>query len=281
VNDEPLEIGVFRDFVRRSLAEDLSWGDSTTQAVVPPEARAEGALVMRAAGVVAGLDVALEAFRQLDPTVTVAADRHDGDRCAAGDRLAVVTGLAAPMLTAERTALNIVRHLSGIATLTRAYVDAAGGRAVIADTRKTLPLLRTLQKYAVRTGGGENGRFALDEGVILKASHIRLAGGITAAVRRASAAHPDTPIQVEAGNAAEAEEAVAAGAGVILFTGTSTDDAAAVVRLCRGRTRLEASGRIDLDRLAALVAAGVDFVSIGALTDSAPAADIDFDVRSL
>ena len=179
------------------------------------------------------------------------------------------------MLTAERTALNIVRHLSGIATLTRRFVDAAGGRVVIADTRKTLPLLRPLQKYAVRVGGGENGRLALDEGLILKASHIRFAGGISAAVRRAHAAGSDSPIQVEVSTSAQAIEALTAGAG------TSSEELRLVTQQCRGRARVEVSGRISLERVAELASDGADFVSIGSLTDSAPASDITFELRSL
>ena len=278
---EPIEIGVYRDFVRRSLAEDLGWGDATVQAIIPPDATAEGVLLTRSPAVLAGLDIAFEAFRQLDPAIVVVSRRQDGDLCQPGDQLAVVTGLAAPMLTAERTALNIVRHLSGIATLTRRFVDAAGGRVVIADTRKTLPLMRPLQKYAVRVGGGENGRLALDEGLILKASHIRFAGGIGAAVKRARAAGPDTPVQVEVSTSAQAAEALAAGAGVLLFTGASSEDLRHVVQQCRGRARVEVSGQISLERVAELASDGADFVSIGALTDSAPASDITFELRSL
>lgn len=192
----------------------------------------------------------------------------------------ILNGLAAPMLTAERTALNIVRHLSGVATLTRRFVDAAGGRVVIADTRKTLPLLRPLQKYAVRVGGGENGRLALDEGLILKASHIRFAGGIDAAVKRARASGPDTPVQVEVSTSAQAAEALAAGAAVLLFTGASSEELRHVMQQCRGRARIEVSGQISLERVAELASDGADFVSIGALTDSAPAADMTFELRS-
>lgn len=278
---DPVDTGVCRDFVRRSLAEDLGWGDATVQAVISPDAVGEGVLVVRAPAVLAGLDIALEAFRQLDPAVKVVSRRHDGDACQPGDEAAVISGLAAPMLTAERTALNILRHLSGIATLTRRFVEAAGGRIVIADTRKTLPLLRPLQKYAVRVGGGENGRLALDEGLILKASHIRFAGGITSAVTRARGAGPDTPVQVEVSTVGQAAEALAAGAAVLLFTGASNDELRQVVERCRGRARVEVSGRISLERVAELASDGADFVSIGALTDSAPASDITFELRTI
>jgi len=281
VSVEPIEIAACRDFVRRSLAEDLGWGDATVQAVIPPDAIAEGVLSAGSSTVLAGLEIAIETFRQMDPSVVVRSRRQDGDRCESGDEIAVVAGLAAPMLTAERTALNIVRHLSGIATLTQRYVDAAGGRLVIADTRKTLPLLRPLQKYAVRVGGGENGRHGLDEGLILKASHIRFAGGIAAAVKRARGAGPETPVQVEISTSAHAAEALDAGASVLLFTGTSFEELRHVMQQCRGRARVEVSGRISLERVAELASIGADFVSIGALTDSAPAADITFELRSL
>jgi nicotinate-nucleotide pyrophosphorylase (carboxylating) len=280
VTIEPLEPGVGRDFVRRSLAEDLGWGDATVQAVIPPDAVGQGVLLARAASVVAGLDLALEAFRQLDPSMCVRSQRAEGEWCQAGDELAVITGLAAPMLTAERTALNIVRHLSGIATVTRRYVEAANGRVVIADTRKTLPLLRPIQKYAVRVGGGENGRLALDEGVILKASHIRFAGGIKAAVTRARTAGTQTPVQVEISTVDQAIEALDAGAGVLLFTGSSGDELRDVVRRSRGRARVEVSGQIPIERLSQLASDGADFVSIGSLTDSAPASDFTFELRS-
>jgi nicotinate-nucleotide pyrophosphorylase (carboxylating) len=207
--------------------------------------------------------------------------RHDGDLCLSGTTLATVTGLAGPLLTAERTALNLLRHLSGIATLTRRYVDAAGGRLTIADTRKTLPLLRDLEKYAVRVGGGQNGRFALDEGVILKSNHLSVAGGIRAAVRRSRIAAPDTPVQVEVTSVAEADEALAAGAGVLLWSRGPHEELRAVVQRAHSRARVEVSGRITPADLAALASAGADFVSIGAVTESAPAADITFELRSL
>ena len=276
---ESLEPGLCRDIVRRALAEDLGWGDVTTQAAIPPETRATGVLVARSSVVVAGLDAALEAFRQLDPTVTMTADRHDGDLCGPDDRLATVSGLAAPLLTAERTALNFLRHLSGVATLTRQFVDASAGRIQIADTRKTLPLLRALQKYAVRAGGGVNGRLTLDEGVILKANHLHIAGGVRTAVERVRAAHTDLPVQVEIASAIEAIEALDGGAAVIICGASRLDLVREAVRLCAGRARVEVSGTISLDQIAELAATGADFVSIGLLTESASAADITFDLR--
>jgi nicotinate-nucleotide pyrophosphorylase (carboxylating) len=279
VTGPSLDPGLYRETVRRALAEDLGWGDSTTLIVVPPEVRATGVLTARADIVLAGLDVAFEAFRQLDPAIAVEVWRRDGDRCRASDPIASVTGLAAPMLTAERTALNFLRHLSGVASVTRWLVDASGGAFRIADTRKTLPLLRVLQKYAVRVGGGVNSRLSLDEGVIIKANHVRAAGGVRTAVARARAARPEAPVEVETATVEESDEAVDAGATVILFTGTSPADLGRVVRGCAGRARVVVSGQIPVDRVAIFSGAGADTVSMGSITDSAPAADISFEIR--
>jgi nicotinate-nucleotide pyrophosphorylase (carboxylating) len=276
---DPLDAGVYRDLVRRALAEDLGWGDATTQAVVPPDLRAAGVLVARAPIVLAGLDIAIEAFRQLDPGVVVEAQHRDGDRCGAGETIATVTGLASALLTAERTALNLLRQLSGVASVTRWLVEAGGGRMRIADTRKTTPLLRDLQKYAVRVGGGINGRSSLDDGLVLKANHVRLVGGVAAAIAKIRAANPDAPIEVECATADDADEALAAGAAIILFTGSSVTDLRHVVRECRGKARVQVSGAIPIDRLAELAAAGVEIVKIGSITEAAPAADITFELR--
>ncbi len=276
---EPLDAGAYRDIVRRALAEDLGWGDATTQAVVPAGLTAVGTLVSRAPTVLAGLDVAVEAFRQLDPGVLVEAKRHDGERCGAGETIAILTGLASALLTGERTALNLLRQLSGVASVTRWLVEAGGGRVRIADTRKTTPLLRVLQKYAVRVGGGVNGRASLDDGLVLKANHVRLVGGIAAAVASIRAAHPDAPIEVECAAAEDADDALAAGAGIILFTGSSVDDLRHVIRVCRGKARVQVSGAIPIERVAELAAAGVEIVKIGSITEAAPAADITFELR--
>ena len=162
----------------------LRWGDVTTEAIVAPEVHARGVIVVKAPCVLAGLDVAAEAFRQLDPHVTIDRDRRDGEGCAPGDRVAAVAGFATALLTAERTALNFLQRLSGIATLTRRFVEASGGAVTVLDTRKTTPTLRVLEKYAVRAGGGVNHRVALDDGILIKDNHIRLAGGIAEAVKR-------------------------------------------------------------------------------------------------
>jgi nicotinate-nucleotide pyrophosphorylase (carboxylating) len=280
VSTPPIEPALYREVVRRALAEDLGWGDATSAIVVPEGARATGVLVARARIVLAGLDVALEAFRQLDPAVAVEVYRQDGEFCRAGEPIAAVTGLAAPMLTAERTALNFLRHLSGVASVTRSCVEAGGDTLRIADTRKTLPLLRALQRHAVRVGGGVNTRQSLDEGIVVKANHARAGGGLRAAVARARAAKPDTPVHAEAATIEEAADAVEAGAAVVVFTGASPPALQEVLRHCAGRARVIVSGQVPFESLAAFASAGADVVSIGAITDSAPAADIIFELRS-
>lgn len=268
-----------RDLVRRALAEDVGKGDVTTAAIVPAGARAAGDLIARSACVLAGLDAAIEAFVQLDPDVEADRRRRDGDRCGAGDAVARVTGSAAALLTAERTALNFLQRLSGTATLTRRFVDAAAGRAVILDTRKTTPTLRILEKYAVRAGGGANHRAALDAAILIKDNHVRIAGSVTEAVRRARAAGPAASIEVEAQSLDEVDEAVAAGADVVLLDNLSVADVRAAVARVAGRAGTEASGGVTLERAAALAATGVDRMSVGALTHSAPAVDFSFDLR--
>lgn len=281
MNDVALDPALYRELVRRALAEDLGWGDTTTLVIVPPELRATGTLTAREEVILAGLDVAVEAFRQLDPAAVVSAHRQDGDVCRPAEPIAEITGLAAPMLTAERTALNFLRHLSGVASVTRWLKQAGGGGLRIADTRKTVPLLRALQKYTVRVGGGSNSRLALDEGLVIKANHMRVAGGLRQAVQRARAARPDTPIEVETATIADADEALAAGAAVLLFTGSSIDDLRHVVRVCAGRARVVVSGRIPIEDVATLASAGADVVAMGSITESAPAADISFELRPL
>jgi nicotinate-nucleotide pyrophosphorylase (carboxylating) len=279
VTIEPLDPGVYRELVRRALAEDLGWGDVTTTAVVPPDAAAVGRIVARVPLVLAGLDVALEVFRQLDPSVQPRTRRADGDRCAAGGVIAEMRGLAAAMLTAERTALNLLRHLSGIATVTGRLVDEARGRWQVGDTRKTLPLLRALEKYAVRVGGGQNGRLALDDGIIIKRNHARLAGGLEEAVRKAHAAHPDSPIQAEVESVAEADDAIRAGASFILCTAASGTELGRIMERCAGQARVEVSGLRTPEEREAAAAAGADYLSLGCLVDTAPAADITLDIE--
>ena len=193
----PLEPALYREIVRRALAEDLGWGDLTTEGTVPADQRARGVMIAKAPLVVAGLDVALEAFRQLDPSATFTIHKNDSESCAPGDSIVEMEGLAAGMLTAERTALNLLQRLCGIATLTRQFVEAAAGRILVLDTRKTTPTLRALEKYAVRAGGGTNHRMGLDDGILIKDNHVRLAGGIEPALERMREASNDMPIEIE------------------------------------------------------------------------------------
>ena len=276
---EPLDASMYRGIVRRALAEDLGWGDVTTEATVDPNLRARGVILVKSACVLAGLDAAGEAFRQLDPAVQIRMLRHDGDRCEPGTIAAEIHGSAALMLTAERTALNFMQRLSGIATLTRKFVDAADGRITILDTRKTTPTLRLLEKYAVRAGGGCNHRSGLDDGILIKDNHVRLAGGLAEAVRRMKAANQEMPIEVEAQSLADVDAAIAVGVDVILLDNLSTDEIRDAVGRIAGRAAIEISGGVTLERVPELAATGADYVSIGALTHSAPAADLSLEIE--
>jgi len=229
--------------------------------------------------VLAGLDVACEAFRQCDAEVEIRRLRCDGDRCEPGDVVAEFRGHAAGLLTAERTALNFVQRLTGTATLARQFVDAARGGITVLDTRKTTPLLRALEKYAVRAGGATNHRMRLDDGVLIKDNHIRLAGGVEAAVGRMRAAHGGMPIEIEAQSLEQVDDALRAGADIVLLDNLSTPDIVEAVRRCRGRARTEVSGGVTLARLPEIAATGADFVSVGALTHSAPAADLSLEIE--
>jgi nicotinate-nucleotide pyrophosphorylase (carboxylating) len=205
----------------------------------------------------------------------------DGSECQPGDTIAVVESLAAPLLTAERTALNFLQRLSGIATLTRRFVEAAAGRVLVLDTRKTTPTLRVLEKYAVRAGGGTNHRLALDDGILIKDNHVRLAGGVAKALERMRAAGQEMPIEIEVQSLAELDEALAAGATRIMADNFSEDVLTEIVRRTRGRAQVEVSGGVTLDRIESIARSGVDFVSVGALTHSALAVDISFEIEAL
>jgi nicotinate-nucleotide pyrophosphorylase (carboxylating) len=277
----PLEPALYREIVRRALAEDLGWGDVTTEATIPTDLRGRGILLAKQAGIVAGLDVALEAFRQLDPAAILTIHHGDGEAVAVGEVIAEIEGLAGPLLTAERTALNLLQRMCGIATVTRRYVEAARGRILVLDTRKTTPTLRALEKYAVRAGGGTNHRLSLDDGILVKDNHVRLAGGVRVALERMEAAGHDMPIEIEVQSLAELDEALAAGATRVLADNFSIEDLAEAVRRTRGRAQVEASGGVTLERLDAIAETGAEFVSVGALTHSAVAIDISFEVEAL
>jgi nicotinate-nucleotide pyrophosphorylase (carboxylating) len=275
----PLAPDVYRELVRQALEEDLGSGDVTTKATVDPRQKGSATLLAKSRCVLAGLDVAAEAFRQIDRTVTVTVRHSDGSLLQPGTVAAEFHGPAAALLTAERTALNFVQRLSGTATLTRAFVDAAGGRLTVLDTRKTTPLLRTLEKYAVRAGGGTNHRFGLHDGILIKDNHVRLAGGVGPAVTAMNAASLGLPIEVEAQSLAQVDDALAAGVDVVLLDNLSTEDIIEAVRRCRGRARTEISGGVTLSRMPELAVTGADYVSVGALTHSAPAADLSLEIE--
>lgn len=269
------------DFVTRVFAEDLgTGGDVTSGATIDADERFAAVMASRQDIVVAGLDIAAAFFRELDPSVEIARLCDDGDAVAAGSDLMHLSGSARAMLSAERPALNTVQHLSGIATLTRRYVEAVEGTgARVIDTRKTLPGLRVLEKYAVRMGGGSNHRMRLDDGVLIKDNHVAVAGGVAEAVRRAKAANTGLQVQVEVDSIAQIEPALVAGADRLLLDNMAPPLLREAVALVGGRVPLEASGGVNLDSIPAIAETGVDFISVGRITQSAPAVDIGLDYR--
>ena len=254
-------------------------GDITTDATVAPALMARGVFLMKANGVLAGLDVAFETFRQVEPGVRCTAHKQDGDACHAGDQIAEIAGSARALLVGERTALNFLQRLCGIATRARRFVDAAAGGITILDTRKTTPTLRVLEKYAVRAGGASNHRAGLFDAILIKDNHIRLAGGVTAAIAGARAHRPGMSVEIEAETLAQVDEALAAGAETILVDNMPTDRIRESVARARGRATIEISGGVTLERIPELAATGADCVSVGALTHSAPAIDISFEIE--
>ena len=274
-----------REIVERALAEDLGWGDLTTGALIPADARATARAVLKERGVVCGVGVMALVFRTVDPAVRVEALVPDGRWAEAGAPIARVQGNAAGILSAERVALNFVQRLSGIATATARYVAAAGGRQVrLVETRKTTPGLRLLEKYAVRVGGGANHRQNLSDGVLIKDNHLavlRAHGiGLAEAVARARANVPHSvKVEVEVETLAELREALAAGADVVLLDNMDVATMRAAVAETAGRALLEASGGITLETVGAVAATGVDIISVGALTHSVRALDISLEIE--
>ena len=277
-----LPIVMIEPLVRAALIEDLGRaGDITTDSIVPPEARAATALVARQPGVVAGLDLARLAFRLVDPSIEMNIERGDGSRLSAGDIVATITGPARGVLTAERVALNFLCHLSGVASATAGIADAIRRyKTRVTCTRKTIPGLRALQKYAVRVGGGSNHRFGLDDAVLIKDNHVAVAGGIKPAIERARAAVGHlVKIEVEVDTLAQLEEAMAVGVDAVLLDNMSPDTLRRAAAMVDRRAITEASGRINPETAPAIAAAGVDLISIGWLTHSAPVLDIGLDYR--
>ena len=267
------------EFIGRVLAEDLGrGGDITSNATIAEDARFTAAMNARQKIVVAGIDVACAFFRQLDKQVEIELLAQDGEQVAHGTTLMRLSGNARAMLAAERSALNTLQHLSGIATLTRHYVDAiAGTGTVLLDIRKTIPGLRVLDKYAARMGGAQNHRMRLDDGVLIKDNHIAVCGDGAEAVRRAKAANTGLQIQVEVDRIDQIEPALAAGADRLLLDNMDPAQLREAVRLVAKRVPLEASGGVTLETIGFLAETGVDFISVGRITQSAPAVDIGLD----
>lgn len=276
--DPPLS--AVRELVARALAEDLGVFGDLTAGLIPPGATASAVITARGVGVLAGRLAASVTLETVAPAVEVDWRVADGDRLDPGQVIARVAGPLAPLLTAERTVLNLLGHLSGIATLTRRYVDAAGPRARIRDTRKTTPGLRALEKAAVRAGGGVNHRGSLSEGILVKDNH--LAGlSIPEAVAAAHARWPTQACQVECDTLAQVSTALDAGADLILVDNMTPAQVAEAVVTAAGRVPIEVSGRVGLEQVAAYAAAGADFISVGALTHSAPVLDIGLDLQEV
>jgi len=274
-----LDLERVRSTVRAALEEDSRGGDLTSEATVPVDARARGVLVAKQELTVAGLDVARAAFAELDPGARWRPEGREGDRFYPGTVMGSVEGRARAILASERIALNFLQRLSGVATLTRRFVDAvAGTRAQIRDTRKTTPLLRFLEKHAVAVGGGVPHREGLDTGVLVKDNHIRLAGSLRQATLRALAGAGGLPVEVEIESMGQIEEALLAGAQMLLLDNFTVEDAASAVQEIGGRVPVEVSGGIRLETVRAYAEAGPDYIAVGALTHSAPALDLGLDL---
>ena len=275
-----IDLRAIRDLLEIALREDIGTGDITADSVVPADVMAVGTILSKSDGIVAGLNVAGEIFRMLDPGIRFERLVSDGEQVHPGQNIATAEGPARPILTAERTVLNFMQRLSGIATMTSEYVRAASVyHATIIDTRKTTPGWRALEKYAVRVGGGRNHRFGLYDAVLIKDNHIAAVGGIAEAVARARERIPHTmKIEVEVEDMDQVREAIEAGADIIMPDNMDTDMMAQAVNLIDGRALVEASGGIRLEDIPAVAATGVDLISIGALTHSAMPLDISMDM---
>jgi nicotinate-nucleotide pyrophosphorylase (carboxylating) len=267
--------------VAAALREDVGDGDLTTEALVPAEERCRAQLLIEEPGVVCGVPIAAAVFEALDPAVSVTALYSEGAVLdTAPVAVAELSGPARAILTGERTALNLVGRLSGIATLTRSYVDqVAGTRTTILDTRKTTPGLRALEKYAVRCGGATNHRFGLNDAILVKENHLRVAGGVSAAAATLTGQHDGITVEVEAETLEQVAEALDAGIGRILLDNMTPDEIGAAVALVAGRAKLEASGGVTLDTVRAYAETGVDYISIGALTHSARSLHVSLEVE--
>ncbi len=285
--DRALAPTAHREVLRRFLDEDIGRGDVTTLSVVPPDCQAAGDFVAKMPLVLGGIGVAIEVLRLLDEDVAADIRHHDGESVAAGERLASVRGRARALLTGERVATNLLQRMSGIATLTRAFVDAVRGtKAKIFDTRKTTPGLRVFEKYAVAAGGGMNHRFGLDDAILIKDNHIRIAGGVAAAIRAAGSAGSTVQrLEVEVTDLEELQQALALGARAVLLDNMTAEMVRKAVTLVRAQPGgreivVEVSGGITLTNVRGFAEAGADWISIGALTHSAPAVDVGFEIQA-
>jgi nicotinate-nucleotide pyrophosphorylase (carboxylating) len=289
----PLDPAAYRHLVRRALDEDIGGGDVTSEATIDPSQVARGTLIAKSTCVLAGIEVACEVFRQVHARGSAAGSseakairdlecairKHDGEQCSPGEVIGEIVGSARTLLAGERTALNFLQRLSGIATLARRFVLAAQNRITVLDTRKTTPTFRRLERHAVRAGGAGNHRDGLYDAILIKDNHVRLAGGVERAVLLARARRPGFPIEVEAQTLDELSEAVAVGVETVLVDNMGSEEIREAVRRARGRARIEISGGVTLDRMAELASTGADSVSVGALTHSAPAADISLEIE--
>lgn len=272
VHDIPSSV---RDTIRRALEEDIGCGDVTTTSLIPADAVSRAHIVAKGACILAGSPFARAVFRMLDADVEWASRFSDGDVIHRGDIIAEISGRTRTILTGERVSLNILQRLSGIATLTRAYVEKIHGtRARIADTRKTQPCMRYLEKYAVRIGGGTNHRFGLFDGILIKNNHLAAVGSIPEAIARARSAHYFSKIEIEVERLDDLVQAIEAGADIVMLDNMSIPDMREAVRIAHGKVILEASGGVTLDNVREIAETGVDIISVGALTHSASAVDI-------
>jgi nicotinate-nucleotide pyrophosphorylase (carboxylating) len=268
-----------RSLVRLALDEDVGRGDLTTDVTVPESVRARGDLVAKQELIVAGMDVARAVFQVLDPAARWEPEAREGDRFFPETVLGSVSGRARALLTAERVALNFLQRMCGVATLTRRFVDAVEGtRARVRDTRKTTPLLRFLEKYAVEVGGGTTHRAGLDAGILVKENHIRIAGSVRQATLRAVAGADGRDVEVEVERIDQIDDAIGAGARMVLLDNFTADEARHAVELIGGRVAVEVSGGVRLDNVREYAEAGPDYIAVGALTHSAPAADISLEI---
>ncbi|MBN1976561.1 MAG: carboxylating nicotinate-nucleotide diphosphorylase [Anaerolineae bacterium] len=268
--------------IELAIAEDIGPGDATSKAVLPVDLRLQGRIIAKSPGIIAGLPIAEAVFARVEPGLRFIHHARDGNRVKRQQIVAEVIGPGREMLAAERTALNFLQKLSGIASFTRVFVDAVSGtKTTILDTRKTHPGYRALEKYAVRMGGAQNHRMSLYDMLLVKDNHIEAAGSITAAVTRARTAYPDLPIEVEVKDLRELEEALLLKPDRIMLDNMSIEQMQEAVVIAAGRVKLEASGNVELRQVTAIAETGVDYISIGALTHSAPALDLSMLVQQM